>query len=132
MNLVTLRAEGTDAALKNICDSLSLNIDASWKQGEVKRNGSKYSKSGFNACIADTETPKLLLNYIREFMVKCKTNNTTFSDSDISAQLDIGIGVGSSEQYSASVTFTPTELQYFIDLGLELCVSSYPISDDEE
>ena len=75
MNLATLRAEGADATLKNISDSLSLDIDASWQQGEIKNNGSNYNVSGFNACIADTETPKLLLNQIREFISKCKTSN---------------------------------------------------------
>ena len=132
MNIATLRAEGTDAELKKLSESLSLKIDVSWKQGDARRDGSKHSKAGFNSCITDTDTPKLLLNDIREFMVRCKTRGLKFSDSGVSAQLDIGIGVGSSDQFAASITFTPTELQNFIDLGLELCVSAYPVSDDEE
>ena len=132
MNLATLRVDGTDTALKDISDSLSLNIDASWKQGEAKRRGGNYNKSGFNACVADTETSKLLLEKIREFLLKCKNRKMSFSASDISAQLDIGIGVGSSEQFTASITFTPTELMYFTDIGLELCISVYPESDDED
>jgi len=131
MNIATLRAEGLDLELKAVCDSLSLNIDSSWKNGDTKRNGGIYTKSGFNACIADTNTSKNLTTLINQFVTNCKVNNLNFSSSSLSAQLDIGLGVGASEQFTASIKFSPNELKCFKEIGLELCISAYPISDNE-
>ena len=131
MNIASLRVKGTDKALKEISDSLSVSIGASWKKGDTKRRGGKYHVSGFNATVADTETPKQLINEITKFLLSSKNNNVTFTSGEIDAQLDIGIGVGSEDQFTASVTFTPENLKKITDIGLELTISAYPIADDE-
>ena len=133
MNTATLRALGSDSALDYLCNALDLSIIREWKKGETNRRGGVYEISGFNAdVVADAENPSSLLEEIRGFLNRCLSKRILFSSSDLSAQLDIGISVGSSQQFTASVVFSPEDLESFSKLGLELSVSAYPTSDDAE
>ena len=133
MNTATLRALGSDSALDSLRDALDLSIIREWKKGETRRLGGVYEISGFNAdVVADAENPSSLVEEIRGFLNRCLSNRILFSSSDLSSQLDIGVSVGGSEQFTASVVFSPEDLESFSKLGLELSVSAYPTSDDAE
>lgn len=105
MNIATLRAEGSDAALTSLRKAFDLEIDSDWKRGEPRRHGGVHDKSGLNACVADVTSPAELVGEIQEFINKCLKRREVFSSSELSAQLDIGITVGGSGQYLASVVF---------------------------
>ena len=132
MNVAVLRVEGSKKALRVLRKSLSLNVVASWKKGRKNHFGSKYKKSGFNACVADKVTTKQMLKKVRKFIVKCNARKIFFSGSDLSVVLDIGVGVGCSKQFTASVKFSPEELKCFSDIGLDLEISSYPVCNKED
>jgi len=133
MNTATLRALGSDSALDSLRDALDLSIIREWKKGETRRLGGVYEISGFNAdVVADAENPSSLVEEIRGFLNRCLSNRILFSSSDLSSQLDIGVSVGGSEQFTASVVFSPEDLESFSKLGLELSISAYPTSDDGE
>lgn len=129
MNLATLRIEGTDEALEQLIGQLNLDIDVSWKKGEMGRR-KIYEISGLNSTIADTETPRQLTEAIIDFANQCKSKNINLSSSNISTELDIGIGVGYSAQFVASVSFSPTELQLISSIGITLSITAYPTSDE--
>lgn len=129
MNLATLRIEGADEALEQLIAQLNLSIDVSWKKGEMSRQD-VHEISGLNSTIADTETPRQLTEAIIDFANQCKSKNISLSSSNISTELDIGIGVGYSEQFIASVSFTPDELQLLSSIGIELSITAYPTSDE--
>lgn len=129
MNLATLRIEGTDEALEQLVGQLSLDIDVSWKKGEMGKRGI-YKISGLNSTIADTETPRQLTVAIIDFANQCKSKNINLSSLNISTELDIGIGVGYSEQFVASFSFSPSELQLLSSIGIELSITAYPTSDE--
>ena len=129
MNLATLRIEGTDEALEQLIGQLNLDIDVSWKKGEMDSCGI-YEISGLNSTIADTKTPRQLTEAIIDFANQCKSKNINLSSTNISTELDIGIGVGYSEQFVASVSFSPTELQLISSIGITLSVTAYPTSDE--
>ena len=133
MNTATLRALGSDAALDYLCNALDLSIIREWKKGETNRRGGVYEISGFNADVVDdAENPSSLVEEIREFLNSCLAKKILFSSSELSSQLDIGVSVGGSEQFTASVVFSPEDLESFSKLGLELSISAYPTSDDDE
>ena len=133
MNTATLRALGSDSALDSLRDALDLSIIREWKKGETRRLGGVYEISGFNAdVVADAENPPSLVEEIREFLNSCLAKRILFSSSELSSQLDIGVSVGGSEQFTASVVFSPEDLESFSKLGLELSISAYPTSDDGE
>lgn len=131
MNIAVLRAAGSDAALASLRSTLSLNISIEWKKGDPRRQGGIHDGSGFNVSVADVSTPVALVKEIREFLKKCKAQDAVLSSAELTTQLDIGIGVGLSEQYLASVVFTPDDMRSFSELGLELSVSAYPQSDGD-
>ena len=133
MNTATLRTLGSDSALDYLCDVLDLSIIREWGKGETSRRGGVNEIPGFNAdVVADAENPSSLLEEIRGFLNRCLSKRILFSSSDLSSQLDIGVSVGVSQQFTASVVFSPENLESFSKLGLELSVSAYPIFDDAE
>ncbi|MCK9505441.1 MAG: hypothetical protein M0Q95_14830 [Porticoccaceae bacterium] len=130
MNIATLRAEGSDAALTSLREAFNLEVDAGWKKGEPRRRGGVHERSGLNACIADVASATMLVAEIQAFLAMCLTRRELFS-SELSAQVDIGITVGERGRYFASVVLPPNVLKVLAELGIELRVSAYPGSDDE-
>jgi len=129
MNLAMLRVVGNDAELEALKQALPLEIEASWKQGQAMRRGTA-SSSGFNATVADSENPKQLVNAVREFLTECGKRGVTFSTTHLTTELSIGIAVGDSTQFIASVDFSPSDLKALATLGIALSVTAYPTSDE--
>ena len=130
MNLATLRVEGEDSALAQVTDALALEVDAQWKVGEKNPQGKPNAASGFNATVADAESRTDLETRVRALLERCRRKQISFKLSGLTAQLDIGLRVGTAQQFSAGVEFTPVDLQIFGEIGLELRVSAYPCSDE--
>lgn len=86
--------------------------------------------SGFNACIADESSSGELMLAVREFLNRCRKQGIVLSSADLATELDIGISVGGSEQFTASVGFSPEDMSYFSELALPLRISAYPASND--
>jgi len=131
MNIAVLRAEASDAALESLRLALDLEIDADWETGDPRRRGGVQEQSGFTAFVANVSDPTALIAEVRKFLERCRTRNAVLSSHDLTTQLDIGISVGQSEQFTASVVFSAEDLRIFSELGLELSVSAYPGSDDK-
>lgn len=130
MNLAILRVEGTDSSLEQLKKVLRLACDAEWREGDRRRNGTVHALSGFNATVAEAEDPRVLTSLIRSFLKQCKEKDVVLSSLNLEAELDVGILVGSSEQYVASVLFTPADLLLCAECGIELRVTAYPTSDE--
>ncbi|PYV29834.1 MAG: hypothetical protein DMG09_28875 [Acidobacteria bacterium] len=48
------------------------------------------------------------------------------------AVIDVGLTVGTSDQFTASVTLTQADLALLAKAGVELSVSAYPATEDAE
>ena len=46
--------------------------------------------------------------------------------------IDVGISVGTSGQFTASVTWARSELALLAECDVDLCVSAYPATEEEE
>ena len=132
MNLAILRVSGDDDALVDIAKSLGLVICRKWNVGEVNRAGQARDKSSFNAEVVDAENREELEKSIRVFLRECQAKRISFASAGLFAELDVGIGVGLEKQFTGGVGFTPSDLAIFGEIGLELKVSAYPISNDDE
>lgn len=130
MNLATLRVEGTEEALASLRDTLCLEADATWKKGEPKRRGGHHSSAGFNATIADASTPGEMIVAIRKFFAKCQEQGVGFVSPSLSAELSVGVTVGDSDQFVASVNFSASDILLLGSLGIALSVAAYPTSDE--
>ncbi len=130
MNIAVLRATGSAAALAAVRSALNLDVDREWKKGDPGRRGAVNEDSGFNACVADVDNPAALMVKLREFLATCKTSGAILASPELSTQLDVGLSVGGSRQFSASLILSPSDLGLFAELGMELSVSAYPVSDE--
>lgn len=129
MNLATLRVDGEDQALQDVCKLLGLEPDQTFKKGDPKRNGGFFSKSCFSATIANTKNPGEMVFVVREFVARCKARNFVFG-SDFSAVISIGVTVGDPEQFVAFIDFSASDLLALGALGCELSIAAYPTSDE--
>jgi len=130
MNLATLRVEGVVDALESLKSAISLNVDDEWKKGDKRRSGASHEASGFSLTVADTQNPLDLLEMIRKFIGKLKESRITIIGSGLKADLMIGISVGDTEQFVASIDLTPSELLALGELGIAFSVTAYPTSDE--
>ncbi len=130
MNLATLRVEGTEEALASLRGTLRLEADATWKKGEPKRRGGHHSSAGFNATIADASNPDEMIVAIRNFSAMCKEQGVSFVRPSLSAELSVGVTVGDSDQFVASVALSASDILLLGTLGIALSVTAYPTSDE--
>lgn len=129
MNIATLRASGTEEAIRSLRSALGLKIDCEWEKGDVRRRGKIHETSGFNVCVADFKNSKDLMLAIREFLLKCRSAGMVFSSEGLAAELDIGVAVGSEEQFTASLLLTADDTRICSEIGLPIRVSAYPASN---
>ena len=131
MNIAMLRIEGSDSALVAIMKDVPLTVEFKWKKGDRRRNGEFYEASGMSATVVDANNPKELTDLVRGFLVKCIDKKINFSNHNLVAELSIGFTVGDSVQFVAGIDFSSEELSMLADCGIDLSISAYPTSDEE-
>ena len=131
MNIVTLRVEGSDEALDILVERLELKVDTRRKKGDAPRSGKPNSASGFSATLADNVTPREIKTAIEGFLALLQSKKIIFSESGLSAEIAIGLMVGSDRQFVAGVEFNPGMLRAVAELSLAIDVTAYPCSDEE-
>lgn len=89
------------------------------------------TKSGGNISICDDEDPAVHQQVLNSFLEDHGEHIKDLMASGASAELDLGLGVGSAEQFTASASFSPTFLRRIAECGVILRVSAYPVSDDD-
>ncbi|MEX0702792.1 MAG: hypothetical protein WD069_11920 [Planctomycetales bacterium] len=134
MNVAVLRVDGDESALADLQRRMKLETDefSAWAAGETTLLGRSHERSGFRMTIADEKTQGELVEVIREFVRYCAEEGIRFDTNGLSAELGIGMTVGTSEQFTASVRFAPEDLIAIGRLGVELCVSAYPACDPDD
>ena len=130
MNLAVLRVEGRSYALNSLLGMLRRKPDAEWKAGELRRRGGNYEDSGFTLTIADATTPHDMVIAVRQFLTECNGQAVFFSAQGLTAELSVGVTVGDTAQFVASIELTSGDLSMMGRLGLALSVTAYPTSDE--
>jgi len=130
MNLADLRLSGNDELLNDIVEKLNLTVASRVKAGEPRRGGRIHETSGLSISIADAANPVAMLNAIREFLATCQSIGHNVFGGGVQAELAIGMTVGDSIQFIASVDFSSSELRELGMLGIALSITAYPTSDE--
>jgi hypothetical protein len=60
----------------------------------------------------------------------CKKQGVTFARPSLSAELSVGVTVGDSDQFVASVALSASDILLLGSLGIALSVTAYPTSDE--
>jgi hypothetical protein len=132
LNVATLRLTGNDALLDDIVRKLGLNVASRANAGSPRRRGGVYGSSTLNASIADSASPAAMRDQVRAFLAECRRHGSTLFMSGIDAELSLGVSVGDSGQFTASVDLSSAEIRDLAVLGLSLNFSAYPRSDENE
>jgi hypothetical protein len=130
MNLAILIIEGPDEALETVRQQLDVLTEKTWISGQPTRRGSLHATSGFSVTIADAESPGEMLASVREFVALCTAKGVSFSRDGLSAEVSIGMTVGDSIQFVASLDLSPSDLLLWGGLGVAISVAAYPASDE--
>jgi hypothetical protein len=130
MNLATFVVEGDAVAVKSAAKTLALSPDRQWREGEATRSGRARNSNGFSATIADTSSPGGLIDEVTSFIDRCVELGLDFRSLGLSATISVGISVGDSSQFFASVAFPFAVLQSMVKSGVALDVTAYPTSDE--
>jgi hypothetical protein len=131
MNIATLIVEGQDNSLQSFRSAFDLTADSTWKKGDPLRKSGVHSSSGFITTLGDVSSPRELIVLVNNFLRTCKDRDVHFQDKQgLRATLSIGVTVGDSVQYAATVDFTAADLVLIGELGIDLAVSAYPTSDE--
>jgi hypothetical protein len=128
MFLAVLRASYSGEDLAPRVAAAGLKLDRSWVAGETDRHGRCANESGFNLSVADVESSATLGDNIRTFLRKHSSLLRQLVDAGASLVLDIGVTVGSDDQFTASVSIETDELSSLAGLEIALQFSAYPSS----
>ncbi len=67
---------------------------------------------------------------VENFITTNEEKIAQFTNSGLGADLDIGVTVGDSEQFTAYLTFGAAFLNRLSRIGVSLSLSAYPTSDE--
>jgi len=128
MRVAVLRACGQNWNPEIFLREHKLVTAAVWQETEGNA-GRRRADSGFNVTIADAASSSELVSKTIRWVQENRAVLAALTTTNVKAQVDIGVTVGSSEQFSASVLLTQNDLLALSQSGVELSFSAYPASD---
>lgn len=134
MNHAALHVLGDDDAVEDLREQLGLvpGEFSEWAAGSRSVFGHVHEQAGFRVTIAESETPRALVDEIREFLTSCEEPPEIRVPPGLMATIDIGFTIGTSIQFTGSVQFEVEDLHAMARLGFRLNVSAYPACDPDE
>ena len=106
------------------------NIENIFIQGEERLLGKVNEKSGFNVLVSGNLNSKENTIEILNFVTKNEKAFLYLQQQGISSSFDIGCTVGSSDQYTKSISFNSSLLGLLSKYNIDLEFSAYPASDE--
>ncbi len=128
----TKRGPGLGALLRA---SPRVRPDAAWKAGTRpaigKLVGPVRKENGFNLFIAEGAEWKPVAAAVRRRVRALSPMIEAGRRIGAKFELDIGVMLGGSRYWTRSTRFGPKDLAPLVDLGVELCVTAYPVSEEK-
>ena len=132
MRLAVLRVSGTEFDPDGFVKRFGFSPDIVWRAGVPDRVGRVRAESGFNLTIADEPSGAALVRHVCEWVETNKMALRSLEESGAAAEIDVGLSVGASGRFTASVRFRRSDLALLAECGLNLCFSAYPTSEEQE
>lgn len=96
-----------------------------WRSGDVDA-GHPRSHAGFNLRIAASNVGDDMVAWVHQHRLVLKALQSIHAH----LEADIGLGVGSDDQFAASVVFTSEQLQVLVESGIDVKISAYPAASE--
>jgi len=127
-----LRVTGNEFDPQSFVKRFGFGPDLVRRAGIPDSVGRVRSKSGFNLTIAARDSGEAFVRNICEWVDANRLALQAVEASGGSAEIDVGLSVGASGQFTVSVTWTPSQLALLAECGVDLCVSAYPSSNADD
>jgi hypothetical protein len=109
--------------------SLGLEVDGRWRAGDRTRSGKTRGSDGFTFTVADAASAAVLEEALQKFSGRCTQAGLNFRSLGLTATLSVGVSVGDSEQFIASLELPADLLATLGQRGVRLEFNAYPTSD---
>jgi hypothetical protein len=113
-------------------DTIAVAYDSMWHAGEKTLIGAIREDSGVSFVVSDAASVRQLKEDIRELFQTRREKLLRMRAEGWEAEIDVGVTVGDSAQYIVKISVEPSLLDLLGSLGVSLCFSAYPTSDDAE
>ena len=130
MRLAVIRVAGVQFDTAKYTRQYGFTPDVVWRAGKADHVGRVHADSGFNLTIADANSAEMLVQQIRSWFQENKSALLALNEFKGAAVIDVGLAVGTSAEFTASVRFAGSDLRFLAETGVELSVSAYPAGDD--
>src|SRR5687767_5382255 len=81
-----------------------------WRSGDPDQVGRVRQESGFNLTIADADSSAELVRQVRGWIQHNRSALLASGEAGGAAAIDVGLTVGTSDQFTASVKLSPSDL----------------------
>ena len=133
---VVWRVSGDDFDVDAFLQDSNISPSTVWRKGEqnnrILKRHNTHDDSGFNLTLAETTTVEKAVTITRESLKRLRPFITQLSTSTINSAIDFGVSVGGNKNFTRSIYFDLSFLEFLIALGVELEITVYPISDEED
>jgi hypothetical protein len=113
-------------SLDAFVDKLGWNPDVIWTAGSRGAGGRLQDHDGMNLPVAEGDDWQEVLALVRRRLRKLSRIIKRAKATGAAFELDVGVMPGGGRFFTRSVRLDPEELGAFMDLGVGLCVTSYP------
>ena len=126
--LAVLRASGGILIYKAALKAYGLKAEAAWEAGARDAAGRRQRDRGFNLTIGDAQNAEELMLHVQCFLGVYTQFVQEIRCAGGALVLDIGVTVGSDDQYTASVCWEPGDMALLAQNAIALQFSAYPAS----
>jgi hypothetical protein len=130
MRLATIRLSGVGWEPEDAIRAFDAAPDTLWREGDSRTHGRPHEDAGCTFLVSDATCAEQLMLDVGRFLDTHAANVAGFTSRGLRAVLDVGVSVGDSRQFTASLHFTTEVLRALSELQVTLHVAAYPTSDE--
>ncbi len=113
-------------SLDTFVEKLGWSPEVIWRAGSRGLGGRLRDHDGFNLPVAEGDDWRDVLALVRERLRKLSRIIKRARATGAAFELDVGVMPGGGRFFTRSVRLDPEGLAAFMNLGVGLCVTSYP------
>lgn len=102
--------------------------DSRWQAGRPDPHGRVHEHNGFNLVVADGRDWKRLRTAMMRRLRALRPMIAAGPEFGAHFVLDVGVTPGRREYWYLEARFTPEDQAMLSELGVELCVTAYPVA----
>jgi hypothetical protein len=110
----------------------ALKVGRRWRAGEPRRPTGTMRHSGLHLELAESEDWGQLISTALGELDRLREVVAAARGLSANAVLDFAVSVGEEDHFTRTVTFTLPQLRELVAAGVEISLTAYPTSSDEE